>query len=691
MNRANLLVSDFGETLKQHYGFVADVSKPLWQNIDQAMESLSMQEYCSRPSNMACHNYLSFNPLPSGTRDLLGLGLNYCIVPHHIETTNHTFDRFRQDARRIYTMSQAEPEENDPNQYGPDYIPSLYIKSDYPWKPVTDDIEDAINSFQAAIEAAQHQLSQRRSFKPNLSHSQWTLLEYLRRHDMYIVVEADKNLGPCILDRIIYIRRGCSEHLGNESNYKIISEQEARTLMRGIYYRFGSWMKRFYWDQYFARQDGEQFDGPVGISDAESDFLSRAVKRNEFKLAKFRMTMKVHKTPWKMRPIVCCSGTFMNDWSRWLDYQLQKCKPFIDTYLRDSQQVLDDVRALKIPTNAWFFTADANAMYNNIDTEHAILVIGEWLDELAPQIGADFPLEAIKEAMALIMRNNIFGWGSLHFLQLLGTAMGTSAAVMWATLYYGYHEKHTLIPKYGRHLLYFKRFIDDIIGIWLLDESSAWEDFQADVNDFGILTWEIEELSKSVNFLDLTLTIVGDRIETKTFQKLMNLYLYLTPASAHPIGVIKGTIFGLLSRYFAQNTHREDYIYFVTLLYRRLLRRNWQIEDIYPIFLEAAERIEAKSRETSQATTSKDGKLDNTMFIHLQYHPHDIPRRTIRQLFEEHCSEPFRASMGIERAMIAYSRLKNIGEYVTQAKLHEPPGQSSDIIMGEYKAGLDPP
>ena len=38
--------------------------------------------------------------------------------------------------------------------YGQDYILFLYIKSDYPWKPVTDDIEDAINSFQAPIEAA---------------------------------------------------------------------------------------------------------------------------------------------------------------------------------------------------------------------------------------------------------------------------------------------------------------------------------------------------------------------------------------------------------------------------------------------------------------------------------------------------------------------------------------------------------
>eukprot|EP00985_Skeletonema_marinoi_P025303 scaffold18465_cov175-Skeletonema_marinoi.AAC.2 len=30
------------------------------------------------------------------------------------------------------------------------------------------------------------------------------------------------------------------------------------------------------------------------------------------KLARFRMSLKAHKVPWKMRPIVCCAGTFMN-------------------------------------------------------------------------------------------------------------------------------------------------------------------------------------------------------------------------------------------------------------------------------------------------------------------------------------------------------------------------------------------
>ena len=54
----------------------------------------------------------------------------------------------------------------------------------------------------------------------------------------------------------------------------------------------------------------------------------------------------------------------------------------------------------------------------------------------------------------------------MYLLQLLGTAMGTSAAVMWATLYDAYHEVHTLLPNHGHNLLYFIRYIDVILGIW---------------------------------------------------------------------------------------------------------------------------------------------------------------------------------------------------------------------------------
>jgi hypothetical protein len=62
------------------------------------------------------------------------------------------------------------------------------------------------------------------------------------------------------------------------------------------------------------------------------------------------------------------------------------------------------------------------------------------------------------------------------------------------------------------------------------------------MNNFGALTWKVKELSKSVNFLDLTITIGEDcRIMTKTYEKLMNLYLYIPPALA-----LKSIVYGNL-------------------------------------------------------------------------------------------------------------------------------------------------
>ncbi|KAL7537045.1 hypothetical protein ACHAWF_005644 [Thalassiosira exigua] len=36
----------------------------------------------------------------------------------------------------------------------------------------------------------------------------------------------------------------------------------------------------------------------------------------------------------------------------------------------------------------------------------------------------------------MVMKNNIFEFGDLFFLHFLGTVIGTSAACMWATIYF---------------------------------------------------------------------------------------------------------------------------------------------------------------------------------------------------------------------------------------------------------------
>ena len=101
----------------------------------------------------------------------------------------------------------------------------------------------------------------------------------------------------------------------------------------------------------------------------------------------------------------------MNAWSKWLDYYLQYLNIFVPTYVKDTSQVVQDLRAINdLPSHASIFTADADAMYNNIDTAHAIEIISNWLDELSllPNFPKDFPLKAVKEAMIIIMQNNVF-------------------------------------------------------------------------------------------------------------------------------------------------------------------------------------------------------------------------------------------------------------------------------------------
>ena len=122
----------------------------------------------------------------------------------------------------------------------------------------------------------------------------------------------------------------------------------------------------------------------------------------------------------------------MNYWSKWLDFWLQKLKPLIPTYLKNGDQLLDKVSTLHIPSSALLAVTDANAMYNNIDTGHAIQVITWWLNDIHERemLPPGYLRNAVISAMVTIMKNNIFEFGDLYFLQLLGTAMGTSAAVM---------------------------------------------------------------------------------------------------------------------------------------------------------------------------------------------------------------------------------------------------------------------
>ena len=86
-------------------------------------------------------------------------------------------------------------------------------------------------------------------------------------------------------------------------------------------------------------------------------------------------------------------------------------------------------------------------MYSNIDTMHGIDTVHSWLlqhhhdDGFPDDLRPDNMINKLVDLLQLVMTLNIFSFSDTNWLQLRGTAMGTSIACVYATIYYSYHEE----------------------------------------------------------------------------------------------------------------------------------------------------------------------------------------------------------------------------------------------------------
>ena len=92
------------------------------------------------------------------------------------------------------------------------------------------------------------------------------------------------------------------------------------------------------------------------------------------------------------------------------------------------------------------------------------------------------------DALRLIMTNNVFQFGDKYWIQKVGTEMGAPPTPIWATIFFGIHEV-TVLAQFGDKLQLYRRFIDDVLGIWLVDpdpdeDHQQWTLFVALIQDY---------------------------------------------------------------------------------------------------------------------------------------------------------------------------------------------------------------
>jgi hypothetical protein len=358
------------------------------------------------------------------------------------------------------------------------YDPKLYVRNE-DWEP-TDapkDVETAINDFesQSASLFTRSRLHKNKTY--NLSPAALRELKQIKIEKKFMVVATDKNLGPAILETPLYIKRALDDHLLNKTNYQELTELEALTSNETTFR-----LTLLHWidDKNIDTDSRLYFERKLcGTRDSEGVVQQKEGLQFQY----FYIIPKIHKVPWKTRPVVSEVSSIQETLSVWIDVQLQKVLYLCPAYLKDSWHFLDRIKKCNnfLPSDS-IFTVDAVGMYSNINTDHALSVVSDWFDLHAAQIPKDFPRAKVLTGLRIIMKNNVFTFGNRFWLQLNGTAMGTSCACAYATIYYSFHEETVLL--HNPHVRFYARLIDDAI-IVLSNPRTNYAPFVEQMNDFG--------------------------------------------------------------------------------------------------------------------------------------------------------------------------------------------------------------
>jgi hypothetical protein len=347
------------------YGFVADPDRSIGRNASVQLGKMPVWLYFSRPMNIAFHNLCSDRvKIAANVRSLLGLGLNFCLRSQYSHGPKDVdMARFRRDAYlRMFFAGSNLPTDT-----------KLYAPSQ--WTPSNADIPIEFRARVGAFMDATSTLFRRRKCPINLLPGQALTLRNLTNRLDLIVICTDKNLGPAIIERNIYIQRALDDHLLDTTTYRRLSESAANGRIKAICIIIQQFIA-----QYFPTPQLSSMEEP--LLRATRTFLTRSLPHQDSDpFSYFYLLAKIHKSPWKTRPIISCSGSILHGLGRWVDQELQRICNHLPFYLKSSIQLVDKLSLLgTLPPSAQLFTCDATAMYTNIDTSHALSTIAGFLD-----------------------------------------------------------------------------------------------------------------------------------------------------------------------------------------------------------------------------------------------------------------------------------------------------------------------
>lgn len=486
----------------------------------------------------------------------------------------------------------------------------------------------------------------------NLPLAQRLALKQLADDKTLIVKPSDKNLGIVVMDVNDYDREA-NRLLSDTTTYKLVDKSDIPI----------QWI----FNEIVDRIRAAAHRNVISMNELYF-FENNLINPSTAKVPSFYVLPKVHKNPWAGRPIGPNHSYITSPASVWVDKKLQPAVRQVPTILLDSLTLVNMIEGKCFNPNErlTFVTADVTSLYTVIRHNAGLQALDAFL-RTVPSMFDSFQRTLIVDIMRLILENNYIEYYHRYYHQVTGTAMGTSAAVMYANIFVLMQEyEKVLIDQFKAIRQIYARLLDDVFAVISGDPTPFINALQSLHSDL-VLTVTTSETQ--CEFLDLLIFkgprfMNEGRLDITTHQKLMNRYLYLPFKSFHTIHAKSAVVVTELKRYVRNSTSADAFVRTAQLLYQRLRARGYP-----PAFLAYwFRRVTYSQRAALLAKTPKESQnksMDSTIVFNTEWNP--LYRYVnIRKVLTQHW--PGSLSLKKENLIVSYKRPSNIGNLLVRAE-----------------------
>lgn len=355
------------------------------------------------------------------------------------------------------------------------------------------------------------------NFKQDLKNT----IIFCKRNKHIKFIKADKSNKTVVISRNDYDQK-MLDLLSDKNTYKKVARSLVSSQMKKNNCVVNFWFKEGFIEENFFKH--------LTVSTAN--------------VAKIYGLIKLHKAGLPIRPIVSTVGAPYHTISKFFTGILSKIVGKLDSHVKNSFEFFTFINGAEIPDGFKLISFDVKSMYTNISVELAMECVQARWSEIENH--CKIPQEHFCHMLKTCISSTVFQYEDSFYQQIGGLAMGGSISAVLANIVME-HIELLFLSTTPYFIYFYKRYVDDLFLCVKEDEILPILEFFNTFNPLIQFTSEIEE-NGCLNFLDMSLLRVNNKVLCKWYQKPTSSGRYANFLSVQPTSIKKNVAMNLARR-----------------------------------------------------------------------------------------------------------------------------------------------